>query len=142
MNNKVKTNFDHYKYEIIAMMLPTSAVRCAFIKKNVLKSIDCSPITCKECSKKFEEWLQQPYEEPVVEIDWKKVPYDTPVFVWTDDTDVHIPRYFSTYDENAERKFGCFPDGQTSFSTSVPVNSYWRFCKLARPEDVEKYRKE
>ncbi len=141
MNNNIKTNLEHYKYEIIARSM-TNVSKCSFLKENVLKVNTCSVISCHECTKKVEEWLQQPYEEPVVEIDWSKVSVDTPVFVWTDDIDVvHVPRYFSNYDENAERKFGCFPDGQTSFSTSVLTNTYWRYCKLARQEDIEKYRK-
>lgn len=142
MDNKVETNFDHYKYEIIAMMLPTSAIRCAFIKKNVLKSVDCSPITCKECSKKFEEWLKQPYEEPVIEIDWCKVPIDTPVYVSNFHENPNASEYRRYFKEiNEEGKFVCYNNGKTSFTTNDWDIVNWKYCTLARPEDVEKYKK-
>ena len=134
---KKETNYEHYKNEIINVMIYGTG--CEFKRQYILKSSDCS---CATCDKKTREWFNTPYEEPKVEIDWEKVPNDTPVYVsnyYEYPTDEHLCRYFSAYFKDSQEPFEVWEQGKTSFTT-VKVNTY-KYCSLARKEDVEKYRK-
>ena len=97
---------------------------------------------CSECEIKTKEWLNAPYEEPKVEIDWEKVPENTPVYISDYNehpTDTSLHRHFSAYFKDSVCPFEVWAEGKTSFTT-VEVNSY-KYCSLARKEDIEKYRK-
>lgn len=83
-----------------------------------------------------EEWVK---EHPV-EIDWSKVPEDTPVYVRQKETDRKVRRYFSKYYPDYEKPFQCYVDGQTSWTSNDAI-TYWVHCELAREEDIEKYTK-
>ena len=138
---KKETNYEHYKDEIIKNLIQEGS--CGFIKEYVLKPGECNKdLSCSECDAKVEKWFNAPYEEPKIEIDWEKVPEDTPVYV--SDTNVFPnekdhPRHFSVYFKNNDRPFEVWAEGKTSFTTSKVFN--FRYCSLARKEDVEKYRK-
>jgi hypothetical protein len=141
-----ETNFEHYKDEIIKLWFcGTGKEKCDFIRKNVLKIRNCydSKISCVDCSEKNKKWIDQPYEETVIEIDWSKVPVDTPVFVNNFDNSVEFRRHLKEYKDDGDCKFICYDDGRSSFTTTDSVNavSYWFNCRLAREEDIEKYRK-
>lgn len=84
-----------------------------------------------------EEWDK---EHPV-EIDWSKVPEDTPVYVRQNKADKFMFCYFKKYYPNYEKPFQCYPDGQTSWSSHGLNGTYWVHCELAREEDVKKYAK-
>lgn len=83
-----------------------------------------------------EEWTK---EHPI-EIDWLKVPANTPVYVRQRETDEKINRYFEKYYPDSEEPFHCYSGGQTSWS-SDGLTSSWPYCELAREEDIEKYAK-
>ncbi len=141
---KKVTNYEHYKDEIIKNLLIGGS--CRFKKEYILKPKDritlTCPCHCSECEVKTKEWLKAPYEESKIEIDWEKVPEDTPVYVSDYNehpTDTSLHRHFSAYFKNSYVPFEVWGEGGTSFTT-VEVNSY-RYCSLARKEDIEKYRK-
>lgn len=138
MSNVKETNYEHYKDEIIKVMFSNNM--CDFKKEYILKNNDCSGTHCAECDKKIvPEWLETPYEEPKIEIDWSKVPVDTPVLVRDYESDNYEKRHFNYYEAENTRPFICFADGKSSYtSTSV---KHWSYCELAREEDVEKYKK-
>ena len=74
-----ETNYEHYQNEIVKVLFVKGS--CKFKKEHILKSGECGTLACSECEAKTEKWLDAPYEEPRVEIDWEKVPVDTPVYV-------------------------------------------------------------
>lgn len=82
-------------------------------------------------------WIDQPVFDPEKDIDWSKVPVDTPVLVWNTDSEQYR-RYFSGIKDG---RFGAYTDGRTSWSSITGSIRYWFHCKLCRPEDVEKYIK-
>lgn len=83
------------------------------------------------------KWLDQPVLDPEKDIDWSKVPVDTPVLVWGSDNRPYN-RYFSGIKDG---RFGTYADGLTSWSSITGNIAYWPHCNLYRPEDIEKYRK-
>ena len=137
-----ETNYEHYKDEIINAMIYGAV--CEFKRQYIIKSFDCDyeNDNCAACDKKTKEWFNAPYEGPKIEIDWEKVPNDTPVYVSDYNeypTDTSLRRHFSTYFKNSYAPFEVWDAGKTSFTTTE-ANSY-RYCSLAREEDIEKYRK-
>lgn len=107
--------------------------------------VSCNKIRCcsecgfynkyRSCKDNTIEWSNAEYKKP--EIDWNKVPVDTPIFV--DDR----PRYFADYDDTSNA-VDYYPLGRTSFScndlemlSSTDADN----VKLAREEDIEKYSK-
>lgn len=94
-----------------------------------------------ECCKARLKWLDQPAFDPEKDIDWSKVPVDTPVLVWNFEDHLY-KRYFSGI---KDERFGTYVGGSTSWSITDNKTDnkiiYWCHCNLYRPEDVEKYRK-
>lgn len=97
---------------------------------------NCLFYESNDCIKAREDWLDQHAPDPEKEIDWSKVPVDTPVIVWN--TNEEYRRYFSGIKNGG---FSAYKDGRTSWSSINGQIGYWDHCKLYRPEDIEKYRK-
>lgn len=78
---------------------------------------DCSGCALRlqqgKCEDFRKEWLEQEYVEP--EIDWSKVPVDTPVIV-TDSNGVSINAYFYQYSKELELPL-VFADGKSSWTS-------------------------
>lgn len=89
------------------------------------------------CNEAKLKWLDQPAFDPEKDIDWSKVPVDTPVLVWSSGNCTYN-RYFSGIKDG---RFCTYADGLTSWSSITGKIAYWPHCNLYRPEDVEKYRK-
>ena len=109
---------------------------------NTCGKIDCDECLFNECGKAFcyyvkKKWLDQPVFDLEKDIDWSKVPVDTPVLVWSSGNCTYN-RYFSGIKDG---RFGTYGDGLTSWSSITGNIVYWPHCNLYRPEDVEKYRK-
>lgn len=98
--------------------------------------VNCLFYESNDCIKAREDWLDQSVFDPEKDIDWSKVPVDTPVIVWN--TYEEYRRYFSGIKDG---RFSAYSDGRTSWSSITGQISYWYHCKLYLPEDVEKYRK-
>lgn len=103
---------------------------------NVTDCADCLFHEFDNCKKAKDEWLDQPVLDPETDIDWERVPIDTPVIVWNSDFNQNN-RYFAGIDGEY---FSAYSNGGTSWS-SKGNTYYWNHCKLYRPEDIEKYRK-
>lgn len=88
------------------------------------------------CAIAFKKWLNSEYKES--EIDWEKVPVDTPVLVWDDNKEKLKRRYFSAY-VKSDSLYETFNDGATSWTTCA--TSRWKHCELAKVEDKQKYAK-
>lgn len=132
----METNAQHYLNDILALYLSGDS-RCAFIRKNILKDSRCDFVTCSQCADRVKEWLNKQYEEPVPEIDWEKVPVDTPVYVWYGGSVEKRKRYFAKYEDGWLYTFDA---GCTSWTSNNEMSA-WDNFELAREEDIEKYRK-
>lgn len=129
-------NCEYYAKEIAEAMISNS---CAFIEKHLYKGKDCSyNIRCDECQKRFEQWLLEDYKEP--EIDWSKVPVDTPVLVRYYDDREWLERHFVCYMPCTNLPFVAFTTGKTR--EKAQNVQWWSQCKLADGVDPTPYLKE
>ena len=119
------------------------------VDKNTNEVKSCAKTLCAKClfygsgncEKAKSEWVDRPVLDPEKDIDWERVPIDTPVIVWNSDfgfDHVTRKRHFSGIKGGC---FGAYDSGCTSWSSIDGRIFYWDHCKLYRPEDVEKYRK-
>lgn len=102
----------------------------------------CGNTRCKDCDfnastcgKELNEWANSEYEK--IDIDWYKVPVDTPVLVWGMDESNKLKGYYAGLENGY---FVTFDNGQTSWSFDGNT-TLWSNCELARKEDIQKYRK-
>ncbi len=85
------------------------------------------------CVIKAMKWLVSEYKEPVeVEVDWSKVPVDTPILV-SDDGENWVHRHFAKVTNTGV--ICVFSGGATSWSadTTNPIIQY-NYAKLAEVE--------
>ena len=113
------TNYEYYKEQIeriarlgrrVAMDATTGEIVCCV-------DIDCNECLFQgsedaNCSQKAFKWADEEYKEP--EIDWSKVPIDTPVLV-SNNKKSWYNRYFAGIDDTD--RLLIFPDGRTSWSS-------------------------
>ena len=98
-----------------------------FILPHVLKSNDCSDITCNACKMRQTLWLLEDCEES--EVDWNKVEVDTPLLVRNYKNGEWYKRYFAKYEDG---KVHAWLNGRTSWNeTSIYA---WNYARLAEPE--------
>ena len=107
-----------------------------------LSCYDCDFYSSDHCDMDFQTWANSEYKES--EIDWTKVPVDTPVLVANyEDESTWNRRYFYRYHDSTKnsRQFEVFIDGATSWSAGLNETTLYKYCKLAREEDIKKYKK-
>lgn len=88
------------------------------------------------CTYNFVSWLIKEHKDS--DIEWEKVPPETPVRVWDDDGDDTevCDRDFMCYLPNRKQKFWTFlSPGRRDMAVA------WEHCRLVRQEDNEKYRR-
>lgn len=133
-------NKEKYKEEIEQILVDGEVL--AFDKKNneiipccfLHHCSDCKFLFSdnKECSENRREWLNSEYVEP--EVDWSKVPVDTPILVRNSEKAEWEKRHFACIDDG---KVCTWCNGTTSWSThNKDYFCEWSCAKLA--EDVEK----
>ena len=139
----METNYEHYKDTIvkdavfqgrhIALKESGEPVFCGH-------GFSCSECIFNEgpCSERRKEWLNAEYKEPVIEIDWEKVPVDTKILVKDQETNHWLRRYFAECENGFVR---AFKSGTTSWSVDDRGTTLWKYAKLANEEDIEKHRK-
>lgn len=135
------TNYEKYK-DKIDKIWESGDIAC-FTKNGEIKP--CYEITCPECEFNGEEgcslnskkWLVSEYKDPAENVDWSKVPIDTPVLVREYETDKWIPRYFAGI--NGDGNVIAFENGATSWSDNGKnFTLSWECAKLANPDDLKK----
>ena len=130
------TNYERYKDDIERLggrkvafdKSKNKIVRCAVL----FACEDCAfYANCDDCTLNAMKWAVEEYKEP--EIDWSKVPVDTPVLV-SDNKKIWYNRYFAGVDD-ADRLF-IFPDGMTSWSSKGRGRMIlpFKYIKLAEVE--------
>ena len=116
----------------------------AFDKK-ANKLTECNNTPCGKCAfyssisscrDKRKAWCESEYKE--LEVDWSKVPVDTPVLVSETMRGDWYNRYFSKYKNDTVYTYF---SGATSWSSDYEGEKPWKYAKLANEEDVKKYAK-
>ena len=107
-------------------------------KKNVMGPVPCKDILCKDCYFKVnagsrcndacKEWCESEYVEP--QIDWSKVPVDTPILVRDHESALWRKAHFAKYKNN---KIYTWFGGGTSWSGTGMVE--WKYAKLAEESE-------
>ena len=95
----------------------------SFIKPHILKTDNCSDMTCSTCQMIQMLWLLEDYEEP--ETDWSKVEVDTPILVRFKEDKDWVRRHFVKYEDGV---IYAWNDGRTSW-TENDVTA-WPYAKL------------
>ena len=96
----------------------------------------CSELSCDECkcyraesfgmcASETAKWL----DEEVKEVDWNKVPVDTPIYVRNYESIPWLPRHFAKYENG---KVYAWDSGKTSFTNDLMID--WTYAKLADKE--------
>lgn len=125
------TNYEKHRTEIEPITRLGMGIA---IEKETGKIVPCNSLRCSECLFKEEEkacsyvileWADAEYIEP--QVDWSKVPVDTPILVRHFNDEKWVKRHFAKYQNE---KVYAFIDGGTSWS-SDNYSANWNYAKLA-----------
>lgn len=135
-------NYEKYKDEIDEIFDTNDGTIA--INKNTNEITNCSDFECSKClfSARYNntiscaitmaKWLVSEYVEPVEpEIDWSKVPVDTPMLV-SDDGIKWVRRYFAKVSSLGTIYVYC--NGATSWSAGEYPMTWYKYAKLAEVE--------
>ena len=93
--------------------------------------INCDFRRPSECQEKMLKWANSEYVEP--QVDWSRVPVDTPILVRHSESSEWKRRYFAKYKNNMVHAWEA---GATSWSAGRPAHmTDWKYAKLAESED-------
>ena len=144
------TNYEKYKDEIESIW--KDRLTGIALKDDKIKS--CSDISCNECifyededddcSLNAEKWLISECKDPEEDVDWSKVPVDTPVLVKHHENDSWEKAYFAKV--NSYKGVCAFRNGTTSWTNEEETFGgekgcwldVWEYVKLANPDDLKK----
>lgn len=128
------TNLEKYKDEIVNFEENkdgfTSGFCSDFVIKHILMSFGCTcnNTCCERCAMLQMIWLQEEYKEPEEpEVDWSKVPVDTPIYVRDHENNAWVSGHFAKYEDG---QIYAWSYGHTSF-TEIEMTK-WRCSKLAK----------
>lgn len=116
-------------------LIPCGRVPCDYCKFYNQYDWSSNPFVRNKCKDAFIRWANSEYKE--FEIDWYKVPVDTPVLVFAKNESNKLKRYYAGLKNGY---FVTFDNGATSWSFDGKT-TLWSNCELARKEDIQKYRK-
>ena len=107
------------------------ALDCRDVPEEFRNKCEDDGVTCGECISNY-------LMSEVKEIDWTKVPKDTPVIVWDYRPDGTQKRYFCGFDPKSKYPYLCFDLGCTSWSNNAYRSGVqWAHCELAFPEQAK-----
>lgn len=133
------TNYEKYK-ESIDLILQKDTEEILAFNKNTEEVAVCQHLDCEDClfyrniggcycSKNTMRWLVSEYKEP--EVDWSKVPIDTPVLV-SNDGENWVRRHFAKV--TSLGTIWVYSNGGTSWTVDTnPIIGY-KYAKLAEVE--------
>ena len=105
---------------------------------DALDCYDCKFYYNDDCINAFIKWANSEYKER--EIDWNKVPVDTPIYVWDNDGSDIYKRYFAGYDKENNMVIA-FNNGGTSW-TSDQNTTVWDNAKIKEGIDCSQWYKD
>ena len=89
------------------------------------------------CVGAFVKWANSEYKER--EIDWSKVPVDTPIYVWDNNYNKTYKRHFAEYDK-INNMIIAFDNGGTSWSSVTTTK--WDNAKIKEGIDCSEWYKD
>ena len=89
------------------------------------------------CVGAFVKWANSEYKER--EIDWSKVPVDTPIYVWDNNDNRTYKRHFAGYNK-VNNMIIAFDNGGTSWSSVTTTK--WDNAKIKEGIDCSEWYKE
>ena len=89
------------------------------------------------CVGAFVKWANSEYKER--EIDWSKVPVDTPIYVWDNNDNRTYKRHFAGYNK-VNNMIIAFDDKGTSWSSATTTK--WDNAKIKEGIDCSEWYKE
>ena len=99
---------------------------------------DCKLYYNDDCINAFIKWVNSEYKER--EIDWSKVPVDTPIYVWDNcDNGSTYKRYFAGYDK-INNMIIAFDNGGTSWNSITTTK--WDNAKIKEGVDCSEWYKD
>lgn len=134
-------NKEKYAKEILDIVC--QGAKPAVVDNAPIKCTDVSDCrNCKfyddDCGDAFVKWANSEYKEH--EIDWNKVPVDTPICVWDNEDKISFKRYFAGYDKN-NNKIIAFAYGKTSWSNDQSTIK-WDNAKIKEGIDCNEWYKD
>jgi hypothetical protein len=129
------TNYEYYRSKIEKL---TRMGRKVAVEKDANKIRACDSLTCDKCffvhsnicDIKALEWADAEYiESEEKEVDWTKIPVDTPILVRDSMKSDWLRRHFSKYEDGTVY---AWEDGKTSYTTIAEW--HWKYSKLAEVE--------
>lgn len=95
------------------------------------RCINCDFKDPSDCNEKMLKWANSEYVGP--QVDWSRVPVDTPILVRSTEEHAWIHRYFAKYENGLVY---AWEQGATSWSVKRPEYICdWKYAKLAESED-------
>lgn len=92
------------------------------------------------CEEVIKEWANSEYKER--EIDWNKVPVDTPIYVWDNNDNRTYKRHFAGYNK-VNNMIIAFDDGGTSWSSGATTTTIrWNHAKIKEGVDCSEWYKD
>ena len=89
------------------------------------------------CTENIKKWANSEYKER--EIDWNKVPVDTPIYVWNNNDNGTYKRHFVGYDK-INNMIIAFDNGGTSWSSVTTTR--WIHAKIKEGIDCSEWYKD
>ena len=89
------------------------------------------------CPEEIRKWANSEYKEP--EIDWNKVPVDTPIYVWDNNDNRTYKRHFAGYNK-LNNMIIAFDNGGTSWSSVTTTK--WDNAKIKEGIDCSEWYKD
>jgi hypothetical protein len=135
-------NKEKYAKEILDIVCETGSnpaiINNAPIKCDDAQCSECKLYYCNSCARGFAEWANSEYKER--EIDWNKVPIDTPIYVWDNlDNSSTYKRYFAGYDK-INNMIIAFDNGGTSWNSITTTK--WDNAKIKEGVDCSEWYKD
>lgn len=134
------TNYEKYKDLVISCIARDSICNLANV---AYEHNSCDGRTCVECGVFVAQWLNRKYNE----IDWTKVPVDTPVIIKKDEKGIMFRRekgiMFRHFAKYYRGHVFVYANGQTSWTNNGETQAWEpEYVKFGRDEDSKKYAKQ
>ena len=91
-----------------------------------------------DCDELLKQWANSEYKER--EIDWSKVPVDTPIYVWDNNDNRTDKRHFAGYNK-VNNMIIAFDNGGTSWSSGA-TTTRWIHAKIKEGIDCSEWYKD
>ena len=91
-----------------------------------------------DCDELLKQWANSEYKER--EIDWSKVPVDTPIYVWDNNDNRTYKRHFAGYNK-VNNMIIAFDNGGTSWSSGA-TTTRWIHAKIKEGVDCSEWYKD